>query len=123
MVGFDLASAMLFSHVAYWFDNKENSEEIRATLELKDYPGRKWVAFTRDEWAEQSMLSKKQAIRAIANLESLGLIKKVVAKYKGRPVIWISLEEDAAFRRYCYALESDEKETHKWIQESQDHPF
>ena len=99
----DITCGVLLSQLIYWFsDDEKGNSKLRVKKE-----DRYWLAKSKNEWYQETRLSKKQLERAEKILKQMGIIEVKIFKFNGTPTnhYWfnwerfIELEEDSLLSR------------------------
>lgn len=99
----DIICGVLLSQLVYWFsDDEKGNSKLRVKKE-----NRYWLAKSKNEWYEETRLSKKQLERAEKILKQMGIIEVKIFKFNGTPTnhYWfnwerfLELEEDSLLSR------------------------
>ena len=99
MAGCDLVTGMLLSQIVFWnLPDKNGNSKLR--IKRKD---KMWIAKTYEEWYSELRVTKRQAIRAVANLKNLRLIETELFKFNGAPVVHYHLNKT----RFMELLEAE----------------
>lgn len=99
----DIICGVLLSQLVYWFsDDEKGNSKLRVKKE-----NRYWLSKSKNEWYEETRLSKKQLERAEKILKQMGIIEVKIFKFNGTPTnhYWfnwerfLELEEDSLLSR------------------------
>jgi hypothetical protein len=92
----DLVAGVVLSQIVYWH---LPSREGRPRLQVKR-EGRLWLAKTREAWWQECRVSPKQADRALAVLETRGLIETHLFRFAGAPTKHVRIVPDGFLRAW-----------------------
>jgi len=100
----DLIAGLLLSQIVYWH-LPDDAGKSRLRVRRED---QLWLVKTHEDWWHEIRISAKQAKRALALLESLGLIERQYHRFNGLRTTHIRILEDAFMRSWNEAMEADQ---------------
>lgn len=91
IAGGDAITALVLSQIVYWNLPDKNGRDSKLRV-FSD--GKYWLAKRFSDWEEEILVSRKQATRAIKQLEDAGIIKTKMKRFNGSPMTHIWLDQD-----------------------------
>ena len=97
----DLIAGLLLSQILYW-NLPDDAGKTRLRVERD---GKLWLVKSHDDWWSEIRISPKQAKRALALLEDLGLIAREYHRFNGLRMTHISIVVEAFMQSWNEAME------------------
>lgn len=88
ILGFS-ATSVLLAQIMFWFMASQNTGKPKTTIRRE---GKRWVAKTKNEWAEEAGISFHQCKRGLVSLKNAGIIEVQRKMFKGQVMchVWLN---------------------------------